>query len=81
MAGSHYNSGTEELKKRWTDAEAPILRPPDAKSWLSQKDPDAGKDWKQKEKGMTEDKMIRWHHWLDGHEFEQAPGVGDGQES
>ena len=60
-----------------TDAEAPILWPPDVKNWLIRKDPDAGKDWRQ-EKGTTEDKMIRWHHLLNGHEFEQAPGVGDG---
>ena len=46
---------------------------------LLEKDPDAGKDWRQEEKGMTEDEMIGWHHWLDGHEFEQAPEVGDGQ--
>ena len=66
-----------------TDAEAvtPILWPPDVKKWLIGKDPDAGKDWRQEEKGMTEDKMVGWHHWLDGHEFEQAPGVGDGQGS
>ena len=61
-------------------AEAPILRPPDAKNWLIGKAPDAGKDWRQ-EKGTTEDEMIGWHHWLDGHEFEQASGVGDGQGS
>ena len=59
------------------EAEAPILLPPDVKSWLIGKDPDAGKDWRQEEKGMTEDEMAGWHHWLDGHEFEQAPGVGD----
>jgi len=66
-----------------TDAEAetPILWPPDAKNWLTGKDPDAGKDWRWEEKGMTEDEMVGWHHWLDGHEFEQAPGVGDGQGS
>ena len=64
----------------WTDAEAetPILWPPDAKNWLIGKDPDAGKDRRKEEKGTTEDEMIRWHHWLDGHEFEQAPEVGDG---
>ena len=43
------------------------------------KDPDAGKDWKQEEKGMEEDEMVGWHHWLNGHEFEKAPGDGDGQ--
>ena len=51
---------------------------PDAKNWLTGKDPDAGKDWRQ-EIGMTEDEMVGWHHWLDGHEFEQVPEVGDGQ--
>ena len=66
-----------------TDAEveAPILWPPDVKNWLIGKDPDARKDWRQKEKGSTEDEMIGWHHWLDGHELEQAPGVGNGQGS
>ena len=61
-----------------TEAEAPILWPPDAKNWLIGKDPDAGKDWRQ-EKGTTEDEMVGWPHRLDGHELEQAPGVGDGQ--
>ena len=61
------------------DAEAPILWPLDAKNWLRGKDPDAGKDWTQEEKGMTEDEMVGWHHRLNGHEFEQASGVGDGQ--
>ena len=51
------------------------------KNWLLGKDPDAGKDWKQEEKGLTEDEMVEWHYWLDGHEFEQALGVGDGQGS
>ena len=51
------------------EAETPIFWPPDAKSWLIWKDPDAGKDWRQEEKGMTEDEMIRWHHQLNGHEF------------
>ena len=60
------------------EAEAPILWPPDAKRWLSGRDPDAGKDWRQ-EKGMAEDETAGWHHWLDGHEFKQALGVGDGQ--
>ena len=62
------------------EAEAPILWPPDAKNWLIGKDPDAGKDWRQ-EKGTTEDEMVGWHHRLDGCEFEQVPGVGDGQGS
>ena len=61
-----------------TEAETPILWPPDAKNWLIGKDPDAGKDWRQEEKGMTEDEMVGWHHQLDGHEFEQALGVGNG---
>ena len=55
-------------------AEAPIFWPPDVKNWLIAKDPDAGRDWRQEEKGMTEDEMVGWHHWLDGHEFEQALG-------
>ena len=62
-------------------AEAPVFWPPDSKNWLIGKDPDAGKDWRREEKGMTEDEMVGWHHQLDGHEFEQAPGVGDGQGS
>ena len=61
------------------DAETPILWPPDVKNWLIGKDLDAGKDWRQEEKGTTEDEMIGWHHRLDGHEFEWTPGVGDGQ--
>ena len=62
-------------------AEAPILWPPDAKTWLIGDDPDAGKDWRQEDKGLTEDEMVGWHHWLNGHEFEQALGAGDGQGS
>ena len=53
------------------EAEAPIFWPPDVKSWLIRKDPDAGKDWKWEEKSTAEDEMVGWHHWLDGHEFEQ----------
>ena len=64
-----------------TDAEAAILWPPAIKNGLIGKDPDAGKDWRQEEKEMTEDEMVGWHHWLDGHEFEQALGVGDRQGS
>ena len=64
-----------------TEAEAPILWPPDAKSQLTGKDPDAGKDWGQEEKGVTEDKVVGWHHWLNGHEFEQALGDDEGQGS
>ena len=62
------------------EAEAPILWPPDVKSWLIRKYPNAGKGWKQ-EKGTTEDEIVGWHYWLKGHAFEQALGVGDGQES
>ena len=64
-----------------TDAEAvvPILWPPDANNWLIEKDPDAGKDWRQEEKGMTEDEMVGWHHWVSGQEFEQVLGAGEGQ--
>ena len=62
-------------------AETPVLWQTDAKNWLIVKDPDAGKDWRQEEKGTTEDEMVGWHHWLDAHEFEQVPGVGDGQGS
>ena len=57
-----------------TEAEAPILRLPDAKSWLTGKDPDAGKDCRKEEKGVTEDEMVGWHHWPNGHEFEQTLG-------
>ena len=64
-----------------TDAEAPILRPPHAKSRLIGKDPEAGKGLRQEEKGTTEDKMIAWLHWLNGHEFQQAPGDGEEQGS
>ena len=64
-----------------SEAETPILWPPDAKSWLVVKDPDAGRDWGQEEKGTTKHEMVGWHHWLDGHEFEQALGAGDEQGS
>ena len=60
------------------EAEAPVLWPPNAKNWLIGKDPDAGKDWRQEEKGMTEDEIVGGHYWLDGYEFKQALGVGDG---
>ena len=59
------------------EADAPILWPPDAKNWLTGNDPDAGKGWRQEEKGTTKDEMVSWHHWLDGH----ALGVGEGQGS
>ena len=64
-----------------TEAETPILWPHDAKNWLTGKNPEAGKDWRQEEKGRTEDEMVGWHHWLNGHEFEHGLGVGDGQGS
>ena len=66
-----------------TDAEAEvlILWPPDAKSRLIWKDPDAWKDWGQEEKGMTKDKVVGWHHWLKGYEFEQTPGDDEGRGS
>ena len=60
------------------EAEAQILWPPDVKSWLVRKDPDAGKDWRQ-EKGTTENEMVEWHHQLNGHEFEQTSGDSEGQ--
>ena len=60
-------------------AETPVLRPPHVKSWLIGKDPDAGRDWGQEEKGTTEDEMAGWHHWLDGHESEWTRGDGDEQ--
>ena len=63
------------------EAETPILWPPDVKSWLIWKDPDAGKDWRQEEKQTMEDEMVGWHHLPDGHEYGQALGVGDGQGS
>ena len=61
------------------ETETSVLWPPDAKSWLIWKDPDAGKDWSWEEKVTTEDEMVGWHHWLNGHEFGWTPGVGDGQ--
>ena len=69
------------IEKTDAEAETPILWPPNVKSWLLGKDPDDGKDWRQEEKGTTKDKMVGWHHRLDGHEFEPAQGVGKGQGS
>ena len=69
------------IGKTDVEAETLILWPPDGKSWLTAKDPDAGKYWRQEEKGTTEVEMVGWHHQLHGHEFEQAQGVGDGQGS
>ena len=67
------------IERTVVEAETLTLWPPDVKSWLIWKDPDAGKYWGQEEKGMTEDKMVGWHHWLNGHGFGWTPGVGDGQ--
>ena len=69
------------IRRTDAEAESPILWPPDSKSWLVRKDPDVGKDWRQKEKGTTENEMVGWHHWLNGYEFGHAPGDGDGQGS
>ena len=63
------------------EAETPIPWLPDAKNWLIRKDPNAGKDWRQEKKGTTGDEMVGWHHWLNGHEFEQTPEDGEGQGS
>ena len=63
------------------EAEAPILQPPDAKSWLVGKDPDAGKDWRREEKGTIKDEIVGWHHRLNGHEFEKTLGDCEGQRS
>ena len=63
------------------ETEVPIIWPPDVKSQFIRKDPDAGRDWRQEEKEMTEDEMVGWHHWLNGHEFEQTPRDGEGQGS
>ena len=69
------------IGRTYAKSEAPILWLPDGKNWLTGKDPDAGQDWRQEEKGMTEDEMVGWHHWLNGHEFQQALGAGDEQGS
>ena len=69
------------IGRTFAKAETPVLWPPDAKNWLTGKDPDAGKDWRQEGKGTTEDEMVGWHHQLNGHEFEQNLGVSDGQGS
>ena len=68
------------IRRTDTEAEAPVLWPPDTKSQLIGKDPDAGKDWGQEEKGLTEDEMVEWHHWFSEHKFEQALGDREGQE-
>ena len=70
-----------KVNQSWIFIRSPIFWPHDSKNWLLGKDTDAGKDWRQEEKGMTEDQMVGWHHWLNGYEFEQALGVPDGQGS
>ena len=75
------NQSSILIGKTDAEAEAPVLWPPDAKNWLFGKDPDTGKSWRQEEKGTMEDEMVGWYHWLNGHEFEQAPGIGEGQDS
>ena len=69
------------IERTDVEAEASILWPPDVKSWLIGKDPDAGKYWRQEEKWTTEDEMVGWHHWLNRHEFEQAPRDSEGEGS
>ena len=69
------------IGRTYVETETPVLWPPDVKSWPIWKDPDAWKDWKSEEKETTEDEMVGWHHWPNGHTFEQALGVGDGQGS
>ena len=79
----HPKGGQSRVFIGRTDAEAEntILWPPDVKNWITKNDPYTGKDWRQEEKGMTENEMVGWHPWLNRHEFEQAPGVGDGKGS
>ena len=69
------------IGRTYAEAETPILWLPDVKSWLIRKDPDAGKDWRQEEKGMTEYELVGWHHQLNGHKFEQSLGGDEGQGS
>ena len=79
-----YSKGNQSwifIARTDAEAESPILWPPHVKNWLFWKDPNAGKDWRQEEKGTTEDEIVGWHHRLSGHEFEQALGVGDEQGS
>ena len=82
------NSVSPKWNKSWiyigktdVEAEAPIFWLPDVKNWLTGKDSDARKDWRQEENGTTDDEMVGWYHWLNGHEFDQASGVVDEQES
>ena len=69
------------IRRTIAEAEAPVLWPPDTKSQLTGKDPDAGEDWEQEEKGLTEDEMVGWHHQFNGLEFAQTPGGSEGQEA
>ena len=69
------------IERTEAESETPILWPPDVKDWLIGKDPDAWEDWRWEEKGKTENDMVGWHHWLNGHEFEKALGIGDGKGS
>ena len=82
--GSINHKGSQSwifIERTDAEAETPILWPPDVKNWYTGKDPDAGKDWRREEKGMTEDEMVGWHHCLNGHEFEQVLRAGYGQGS
>ena len=76
-----WNQSWMFIERTGAEAETPILWLPCANNWLFEKDPDAGEDWRQEEKGTTEDEIVGWHQQLTGHEFEQAPGIGDGQAS
>ena len=69
------------IERTDAEGEAPVFWPPDGKNWRLRKDPVAGKDWRQEEKGTTVDEMVGWHRQLNGHEFKQALGIGDGQGS
>ena len=75
----HWNVHWVFIGRTDVEAETPILWPPNMKSWLIWKDSDAGKDWGQEKKGTTEDEMVGWNQYIDGHEFKQVPGGGDGQ--
>ena len=75
------NQSWISIRRTDAEVEAPIVRPPEAKSWRIGKDPDTGKDWRQEEKGTTEYEMVGWHHWLNGYEFEQTPWDGERQGS
>ena len=81
LANPKENQSWMFIGRTGAEAETPIFWPPGVKSWLIGKDSDARKDWRQEEKGTTEDEMVGWHHWLHGHEFEQALGVDNGQGS